>query len=131
MPGALTRFRLAIAALLLLPAIAQAQGLGRLSVHSALGQPLQAEVAIVSLPSARDGGLHGSIATPDTYREMGFAFDPLLFSIRVSIENRAGGPVLMLTSSRPVKEPFLELLIVLQSASGRLIRNYTVLLDSR
>ena len=128
---ALANLRLAVAVLLLLPAIAQAQGLGRLTVHSALGQPLRAEVAIVSTQLAKDGGLHGSIATPDTYREMGLEFDPLLFSIRVSVENRAGGSVLLLTSSRPIKEPFLEVLIVLQSASGRLLRHYTVLLDSR
>ena len=131
MPGALTHFRLAIAALLLLPAIAQAQGLGRLSVHSALGQPLQAEVAIVSLPSARDGGLHGSIATPDTYKAMGVDFNPLLFSIRVALDSRASGPVLLLTSSRPMNEPHLDVLIVLESASGRLIRHYSILFDSR
>ncbi|TAK49549.1 MAG: hypothetical protein EPO27_05060 [Betaproteobacteria bacterium] len=131
MLAALSHFRVAVAALLLLPAMAQAQGLGRLTVHSALGQPLRAEVAIVSMQSAKDGGLHGSIATPDTYREMGIAFDPVLFSIRVAVEDRAGGPVLMLTSTRPMKEPFLEVVIVLQSASGRLIRNYTVLFDSR
>lgn len=130
-PETLTRFCLAVAGLLLLPAIAHAQGLGRLTVHSTLGAPLRAEVALVSTHASQEGGLHGSIATPDTYKAMGVDFNPLLFSIRVALESRASGPVLLLTSSRPMNEPYLDVLIVLESASGRLIRNYPILFDSR
>lgn len=131
MPDSLSRFRLAVAGLLLLPAIAHAQGLGHMTVHSARGEPLRAEVAVLSTQSKVNEGLHGSIATPDLYREMGVDFNPLLFGVRVAVENRAGGPVLLLSSSRPMQEPYLEMLIVLQSSSGRLIRRYPVLFDSR
>lgn len=131
MPVALTQFRLAVAVLLLAPAIAQAQGLGRLTLQSSLGQPLRAEVAIVSVQADKNQGVHGSIASPDTYKAMGIEFDPVLFSIQVSVENRGRESVLLLTSTRPIQEPFLDVLIVLQSASGRLIRDYTVLFDSQ
>jgi len=130
-PKTLAQFCLAVTALLLAPAIAQAQGLGQMTVRSALGQPLRADVEIVSAQAGKNQGLHGSIATPDTYKAMGVAFDPVLFSVHVAVENRGSGPVLLLTSTRPMKEPFLDLLIVLQTASGRAIRNYTVLFDSQ
>jgi len=130
-PAAFTRFCVAVAAVLLLPAIAQAQGLGPMRVLSAVGQPLRAEVPIVSVRAKDDAGVHGSIATPDDYKALGVAFDPVLFSISVALENRGTGAVLVLTSSRPINEPYLDLLVVLQTASGRLIRDYTILLDSR
>lgn len=125
---ALARSGIAVAALFL-PALAQAQGLGNLTVHSALGQPLRAEAAIVSAQPKQDGGLVGSIATPETYRAMGIGFDPVLTGVRVAVESRASGPVLLLTTSRPVLEPYLELLVVLDSAGGRTTRNYTILLE--
>ena len=129
MSGMLTRFLVSCAALVLFPAVAQAQGLGPLTLQSALGQPLRAEVAIVSA-SSKAGGLHGSIATPDAYKAMGIEFNPVLFSISVTLENRDGGSVLVLTSSRPIKEPFLDLLMVLQSAGGRVSRKYVVLFNT-
>jgi hypothetical protein len=123
--------RIAMVALLLLSAAAHAEGLGTLTVHSALGERLQAEAAVVTPRSGQRGGLHGSIATADTYREMGVAFDAVLYSVHVSVETRAAGPVLRLTSTRPIREPVLELLLVLDSEGGRAMRRYTVLLDAR
>lgn len=125
-----SRFFLAAAAVLLFPAIAQAQGLGSLTLHSKLGQPLRAEVAVVSA-SAKTSGVHASVATPDNYKALGREFNPLLFSINIAVEERDRGLVLVLTSSRPIMEPYLDLLIVLESAGGRVLRDYTVLLDAR
>lgn len=129
MSGMFTRVLLAAAALLLLPAITQAQGLGPLTLHSKLGQPLRAEVPVIST-AGKTGGVHGSIATPDDYTAMGREFDPVLFSISVTVEERGRGSVLVLASSRPIMEPYLDLRIVLQSAGGRVSRDYTVLLDT-
>lgn len=123
--------RAVAAVLLLLPAMAQAQGLGALSLRSSLGQPLVAEVAIVDSKGRDAGGLHGSLASADDYKAAGIEFDPLLHSVRVSLDERDGGPVLMLRSSRQVREPFLELLVALDSAGGRVVRRYSVLFDSQ
>lgn len=128
MSNMFTRVLLAASALLLFPAITQAQGLGPLTLHSKLGQPLRAEVPVISA-AAETGGVHGSIATPDDYQAMGRNFDPVLFSISVTVEERGRGSVLVLASSRPIMEPYLDLLIVLRSAGGRVSRDYTVLLD--
>lgn len=131
MPPLRAAMRIAISALLLLAAAAHAQGLGKLTVHSALGERLRAEAAVVAPDAERLGGLHASIATADTYRVMGVNFDPVLYSVHVSVETGAAGPVLRLTSTRPMREPVLELLLVLDSEGGRAIRRYTVLLDAR
>jgi pilus assembly protein FimV len=127
----LARFSLSIAVLLLLPSAAFAQGLGGMTVKSAVGQPLRAEVSVTSLNPGKDAGFHTSIATPDEYKALGLEFNAYLYSIRVTPETRGKDTVLVLTSSRAVQEPFLEIVIVLQSATGRVTRKYTVLFDSK
>ncbi|TAN48203.1 MAG: pilus assembly protein FimV, partial [Betaproteobacteria bacterium] len=126
---AFTASRLALAACLLLPLIADAAGLGRLAVQSALGQPLRAEVEIVSLQPRETDGLVARVASPEAYRMAGIEFNPALLSIRVAVERRDGRPVLSLTSAQPINEPFVELLLELQWSTGRLVREYTFLLD--
>jgi pilus assembly protein FimV len=130
MLGALGTVHVALAALLLVPIAAQAQGLGRLTVHSTLGQPLRAEVPIISGAPQRDSGYLVRIASPDTYRAKGIEFDPVLHSVRVTVENRGGAMVVVLTSARPIKEPYIDVLLELETASGRLIRDYIILLES-
>lgn len=126
---AVTSFRLALTACLLLPLLAHAAGLGRLTVQSALGQPLRAEVEVVSLQPGEADGLNARIASPEAFRMAGIEFQPVLLSIRVAIEQRSGRPVLRLTSTQPINEPFVELLLELQWGTGRLVREYTFLLD--
>lgn len=128
-PRSVTTFRLALAACLLLPLMVHAAGLGRLSVQSALGQPLRAEVALVSLQPGEAEGLSARIASPEAFRLAGIEFNSTLLNIRVAVERSDGVPVLRLTSSRPINEPFIELLLELQWATGRLVREYTFLLD--
>jgi pilus assembly protein FimV len=128
-PKSVTTFRLALAACLLLPLMAHAAGLGRLTVQSALGQPLRAEVAIVSLQAGEADALSARIASPEAFRLAGIEFNSTLLNIRVAVERSDGRPVLQLTSSQPINEPFIELLLELQWASGRLVREYTFLLD--
>ncbi|TAK43114.1 MAG: pilus assembly protein [Betaproteobacteria bacterium] len=126
---AFTASRLALAACLLLPLIADAAGLGRLAVQSALGQPLRAEVEIVSMQPREADGLVARVASPEAYRMAGIEFNPALLNIRVAVERRNGRPVLSLTSTQPINEPFVELLLELQWSTGRLVREYTFLLD--
>ena len=131
MPPLMPVFRAVAAALLLLPAIAQAQGLGPLALRSALGHPLHAEVTIVTAGKGDSGGLHGSLESANGYRAVGLEFNPVLHGVRVTLEERDQGPVLVLRSSRPVREPFLELLVALDSASGRVVRRYSVLFETQ
>jgi pilus assembly protein FimV len=108
---------------------AQAAGLGKLSVYSGIGQQLKAEVALVATP-AELGSMTAKLASPEAFREAGIEYMSLLSDVRISVEkNAAGQPVLKLMTIRPVSEPFLHFLVELSWTSGRLVREYTFLLD--
>jgi pilus assembly protein FimV len=121
--------RIALAALLCVPLLAYSAGLGRLSVSSALGQPLSAEIEIVSLQSGEEDSLTARLATPEAFRQAGIELSAALIGLQFSIDKRGGRPVIRLTTTQPVNEPFLDVLIELQWATGRLVREYTFLLD--
>lgn len=114
----------------LLPCAAGAAGLGRLNVFSAMGQPLVAEIELVSVTKEELGSLSARIALPDAFRAANLQYNPSLSGARLAIERRPSGQnVIKITSTRPVSEPFIDLLIELNWASGRLSREYTALLD--
>jgi pilus assembly protein FimV len=106
-----------------------AAGLGQLSVISPLGQPLNAEIEIVSLQPGEEEGLVARLASPDAFRAAGIDFNPALVTVRFTIERRGGRPLLRVKTTQPVNDPFLEMLVELQWTTGRLVREYTVLLD--
>lgn len=108
---------------------AHAAGLGRLTVLSALGQPLVAEVEVVSLQPGEEDTLSARLASPDAFSAAGIQISPALLGVRVEITRRNNRPVLRLTTKQPVNEPFLDLLVELQWTTGRLVREYTFLLD--
>lgn len=105
-------------------------GLGRLTIQSALGQPLRAEVEITSLSREEAATLNARLAAPEAFRQAGLEFNPALTSLRFAIERRQDGrPVVRITSTQPINEPFVDLLVELNWAAGRLVREYTFLLD--
>ncbi|MEW6514417.1 MAG: FimV/HubP family polar landmark protein [Pseudomonadota bacterium] len=108
---------------------AQAAGLGKLSVYSGIGQQLKAEVALTASP-AELGSMTAKLASHEAFREAGIEYMSLLSDVRISVDkNAAGQPVLTLTTVRPISEPFLHFLVELSWTSGRLVREYTFLLD--
>ena len=116
-------------ALALLPMTAGAAGLGRLNVLSALGQPLRAELEITATREEMSS-LAARLASPDSFKQAGIEYVPALSGIRLAVERRANGePYVRISSTRSVSEPFLDLLVELTWAQGRLVREYTFLLD--
>jgi len=111
-----------------LSSIGHAAGLGQINVLSGLGQPLRAEIP-VSGTAQELQSLSARIASPDAFRQANIAYAGVLSSLTVTVDNRGQRPVLRLSSERPVNDPFLDLLIELDSSSGRLVREYTFLLD--
>lgn len=110
--------------------VTQAAGLGNLNVGSYLGQPFKAEIALVSVKKGEIASLSARLASPEAFQKAGVNFVDYLSTLSVSIEKRADGqPYLQLSSSQAINEPFLNLLIELNSPSGRVLREYTVLLD--
>jgi pilus assembly protein FimV len=113
----------------LLPCVAGAAGLGRLTVLSYLGQPLVAEIEL-SATKEELGSLSTRLAAADAYRNANLQYNAALTGARIVIERRPNGQSLIrITSSRPVAEPFIDILVELTWASGRLSREYTALLD--
>jgi pilus assembly protein FimV len=107
-----------------------ATGLGNLTLNSYLGQPFKAEIDIVSVKQEDIPSLSVKLASRETFQQSNVDYAPFLFTFRISIENRANGqPYVKITSPQRVVEPFLSMLIELNWSSGRLIREYTVLLD--
>ena len=122
--------QLVAAGLITLPLMAHAAGLGKMSVNSALGQPLVAEIELFAADKAELESLTASLASDQAFRDAKVEFAPVLSSLRFSVEKKSNGKsVLKVTSSRPVNDPFVDMLIELNWASGRLVREYTVLLD--
>lgn len=113
----------------LAPWVAEAAGLGKLTVLSGLGQPLRAEMEI---GANRDElpGMTARLAPEDAFRQAGVDYATVLLDLRFAVEKRANGQsVVKVTSVRPVNEPFLDFLVELTWPSGRLVREYTFLLD--
>jgi len=104
--------------------------LGRLSVQSALGESLRAEIDVTSLTPDESANLRVRVAPPDAYRIAGVDYNAVLPSTAVSLQRRADGtPYLRITSDRSVQEPFVDVILELSWSSGRLLREYTLLFD--
>ncbi len=121
---------LALLTLVLLPLSVPAAGLGRLTVLSGLGQPLRAEIEVVSLQRGEAESLSARIATTEAFRDAGVEYGAVVPRIRTVLERRPNDRyVIVLSTPQAVEEPFLDLLVELNWASGRLVRQYTFLLD--
>jgi pilus assembly protein FimV len=118
-----------LAGALALPGHALALGLGKLTVESALGQPLSARIELTSVSREDLDSLRARIADPALYRQNNLTYQGTLTRARVALEGGAGTPYLRVTSPVSVQEPFLDLLVELDWASGRVVREYTFLLD--
>ena len=125
----ITLIRFLVVACLVMPLLGHAAGLGRLTVQSGLGEPLRAEVEITSLQPSEADSLTARLGSPEAFRAAGIEYSPTLVSLRVVLDRRDGRPFLRLTSVRPIDDPFLDIIIELQWATGRLVREYTFLLD--
>ena len=120
----------ALAASCLFASPSWALGLGRLSVQSALGETLRAEIDVTSMTPEEAASLQLKVAGADVYRAAGVDYNPILPGATVSLQRRPDGrSVLRLTSDRAVTEPFLDVILEANWSSGRLVRAYTMLLD--
>ncbi len=120
----------AIALLSCAAVAAQAAGLGKLTVNSALGQVLNAEIDLVSLQPGELDSLSARVAPPEAFRDARVEYVPSLRLLRFSVEKRGNGtPYLKVTSIAPINEPFVDALIEVTWPAGRVQREYPILLD--
>ena len=127
--------RLRIIGLLVLALLAGpafALGLGQIEVKSRHGQPLLAEIPIISSDPAELEQLQARLASPETFTRIGL--DPpsglvsdLQFAVALDPQGR---PVIRITTVAPVQEPLLTFLVEVDWGQGRLVREYSALVDA-
>ena len=111
------------------PQWAAALELGKLEVLSALGEPLRAEVAVPELTPLEAASLQLSISEPGPFQTPGVSYPSLDHGIQIELMRRQGGePYLSLKSNQEIKEPLIGIVLDLKWRSGRLVRDYLMLL---
>ncbi len=109
---------------------ASALALGRVTVVSALGEPLRAEVEVPEITAEEASSLRASIANPDAFRAAGVEYNALLTGASVQLMRRPDGRAyLAIRSDRPVNDPFVDVIVEASWSSGRLVRDFTMLFD--
>ncbi len=122
--------RILLMSALMSPNALFALGLGEIHLNSALNQPFDADIDLVSAADEDLSALRASLASGDTFTRYGLDKPAFLadFTFRV-VRGANGQDVLKVTSPKPVTEPFVTLLVEANWPRGRLLREYTVLLD--
>lgn len=125
-----SKLSVALASLMLTSsATVYALGLGEIDVQSGLNQPLNAEIKLLSVNQAELDALKVSLADANAYTLAGLDRPALLSQIEFQVAEKNGHHVIHLTTKQPVKEPFLDFIIEVNWPAGRLLREYTLLLD--
>jgi pilus assembly protein FimV len=119
----------AVASAVLMAATANAAGLGKLTVLSALGQPLRAEIELTAVSADEASALVAKLAPVEAFRSANIDFNPALLSLRFEVEQRNGRQLIKVTSGQTINEPFVDMLLELSWTGGRMVREYTFLLD--
>jgi pilus assembly protein FimV len=120
----------ALALLLMLPSAAFALGLGDIRLLSPLNAPLDAEIDLVDATPEELQSLQAQIASRDTFARHGLEWPAFLGNVQVKTNRTADGHAFIkLKSTDAITEPFITLLIEVNWARGRLVREYTMLLD--
>ncbi len=109
---------------------AHALGLGDIEIHSGLNQPLDAEIQLLAVKPEEVSQIRVTLADQIAYSTSGIERVPLLSQLNFAVEQRGRGEVVIrVTTKDAVKEPFLDFIIEANWATGRLLREYTLLLD--
>lgn len=102
---------LLIAAAIALPGFVHAAGLGKMTVRSALGEPLAGEIELVNVQAEELSTLTVKMASRDAFAQARVDYLGFLNSVRFAVEMRPdGNPVIVVTSTQPVNEPFVDML---------------------
>ena len=115
--------------MLLSPAAYAAQ-LGKITVLSAVGQPLRAEVELTGVKPGETATLLAKLAPPDAYRQAVVDFNPALNNLTFAVETRTGTPFIRISSAQPLTEPLVNLLLELSGKGGAQTREYAFVLDT-
>ncbi|QDC44244.1 FimV/HubP family polar landmark protein [Methylophilus medardicus] len=109
---------------------AHAAGLGGLVSSSKLGEPLNAEIELLAVTPNELNSIQATLASEQVYQDQMLEKPASYPFIKIEVgSNTKGQPILKLTSSQPITEAFLDMLIQVDWPTGRLVKEYTLLLD--
>ncbi len=112
------------------PFAGYALGLGKLTVRSALNEPLSAEIEVTSVSDKELKGLQVGLAPRSDFDQAGVERLPFLSQVKFTVSKRADGNYfIQLRTDQQIEEPFLHLLLAVEWPGGRLVREYTALID--
>ncbi|MEX0734670.1 MAG: FimV/HubP family polar landmark protein [Steroidobacteraceae bacterium] len=124
------KLRVLISAILLTPTVALGLGLGEIRLGSALNEPLSAEIDLVAVTPEELGTLEAQLASTEIFQRYGLDRPAYLNSLEFTVgRGQDGRGVLLVRSREAISEPFLSFLVDVNWPRGRLLREYTVLLD--
>jgi len=110
--------------------MAHALGLGELTLKSTLNQPLVAEIELLDVKELTAAELVPSLASPEEFAKAGVDRQAFLNDLTFTpVLNAGGKSILRVTSSKPLSEPMVKFLVQVMWPNGRLLRDYSVLLD--
>jgi pilus assembly protein FimV len=115
---------------LMWPASSWALGLGEIHLNSALNEPLNAEIDLIAAAPDELNALRATLANRDAFTRYGIDRPPFLSTLTFKVgKGKDGRDALLVRSTDAIPEPFVTFLVEVNWARGRLMREYTVLLD--
>ncbi len=110
---------------------ASALDMGRVQIFSAIGEPLRAEVEIAQATVEELSSLQAQLASPNSFNQAGMEYNPALVGMTATLQTRSNGTrFIALNGQLPVRENFIDLILETKWATGRLVKNYALLLNS-
>ena len=117
-------------ALALVGGNAFALGLGTIQVRSKLNQPLDAVIPVIADSPAEVSGLEVGLASAEDFQRVGLDKSRVDVPLEFSVTSDGHGQTqIHVTTKDIVREPLVDFLIVANWPKGKLLREYTVLLD--
>jgi pilus assembly protein FimV len=125
-----TLSRLMLMACLLIPSLSWGLGLGEIHLNSALNEPMNAEIDLIAASPEELTALRAALAPKEAFTRYGIDRPPFLSTLTFKVgKSKDGRDVLLMRSTDSIPEPFVTFLVEVNWARGRLMREYTVLLD--
>ena len=115
---------------LVLSGFSYAISMGDINVANTLGEPMNVLIELGTASKDEISSLSARLAPPEVFKDAGLDYPSGLPPLKFKIETNANGePYIKITSVQPINEPFVNLLVELTWSSGKLLREYTFLLD--
>lgn len=122
-------FAVAVLATAAAPPHSWALGLGELTLFSYLNEPFRAQVELLEADALDNSDVHVDLASGTEFERLGVSREFFLTRIDFEVESDESGRRVVLTTEAPLREPYLDFVIEARWPDGRLLREYTVLID--